>query len=209
MATGQRAAGPHPNTVRYPPAAGSTRIRRVCVSSREDRGRYRGRRRAPAPPRTRYAVVVTGAFLGAGVVAMSAASAFPGTDSGPATASATGAFTAADLTDRQAAVDRANRGTDRIAPAAAAATDPIDTGLWLLPLRGYTLAAPFGAHAAAAHPGVTLAAHEGAPFVAAHRGKVVLARHSGGLRYTIVIDAGHGTTITYGHSSRPLVHQGP
>ena len=31
------------------------------MSSREDRGRYRGRRRAPSPPYTRYAVVVTGA----------------------------------------------------------------------------------------------------------------------------------------------------
>src|SRR5262244_4015669 len=50
--------------------------RRVCVSSREDRGRYRGRRRAPTPPRSRYAAVVTTAFLGAGVVALGSASAF-------------------------------------------------------------------------------------------------------------------------------------
>jgi murein DD-endopeptidase MepM/ murein hydrolase activator NlpD len=149
-------------------------------------------------------VVVTGAFLGAGVVAMGAASAFPGpSDSGPTTTTASGAFTIADLAARQAVADRANRATDRVD---AAATDALDTGVWLTPLRGYTFGSPFGA--TAAHPGVTLSAQEGAPFVAAHSGKVVLARYSGGLGYTIVIDAGNGTTITYGHSSRLLVKEG-
>ncbi len=178
------------------------------MSSREDRGRYRGRRRAPAPPRTRYAAVVTGAFLGAGVVAMGTAAAFPGTtpDSGPATTQASGAFTAADLADRQAATDRANRATDRA--GAPTALDQVDTGLWLLPLHNYTVAPAAGAHGASAHPGIDLSAVEGASFVAAHSGKVVLARYSGGLGYTIVIDAGNGTRIVYGHASRLLVKEG-
>src|SRR5437764_6770384 len=90
-------------------------FRRVCVSSREDRGRYRGRRRAPTPPYTRYAMVVTGAFLGAGVVAMGSAAALPGSnsDTGLTATSASGAFTVADLNARQATADRANRATDR------------------------------------------------------------------------------------------------
>src|SRR3712207_9475774 len=39
--------------------------------------RYRGRRRVPTPPRSRYAGVVTSAFVGAGVVALGAASHLP------------------------------------------------------------------------------------------------------------------------------------
>ncbi len=177
------------------------------MSSREDRGRYRGRRRAPTPPYTRYAVVVTGAFLGAGVVATGAGAALTGTtgDSGLTAASASGAVTTADLGARQAAADRANRAADRANPAAP---DAVDANLWLLPLRNYTVAAPFGTHAAAVHPGITLTAQEGAPFVAAHSGKVVLARYSGGLGLTVVIDTGNGNTITYGHASRLLVKEG-
>jgi len=152
-------------------------------------------------------VVVTGAFLGAGVVATGAGAALTGTtgDSGLTAASASGAVTTADLGARQAAADRANRAADRANPAAP---DAVDANLWLLPLRNYTVAAPFGTHAAAVHPGITLTAQEGAPFVAAHSGKVVLARYSGGLGLTVVIDTGNGTTITYGHASRLLVKEG-
>src|SRR5205807_7971603 len=139
----QRTAGPppQPRPASVPPLA-QLRFRRVCVSSREDRGRYRGRRRAPTPPRTRYAAVGLTAFVGAGVVALGTAAALPGTSSdttGLTAANAAGAFTVSDLADRQAAVDRANR-SDR--GAAAAAVDNPDTGLWLLPLRAYTVAAP-------------------------------------------------------------------
>jgi len=153
--------------------------------------------------------VVTGAFLGAGVVATGAGAALTGTTrvSGLTAASASGAVTTADadLGARQAAADRANRAADRANPAAP---DAVDANLWLLPLRNYTVAAPFGTHAAAVHPGITLTAQEGAPFVAAHSGKVVLARYSGGLGLTVVIDTGNGTTITYGHASRLLVKEG-
>jgi murein DD-endopeptidase MepM/ murein hydrolase activator NlpD len=143
-------------------------------------------------------VVVTGAFLGAGVVAMGTAAALPGTtsDSGLTTASASGALTTTDLNARQTAADRTNRAADR---TNAAAPDAVNPGLWLLPLRNYTVAA---------HPGITLAAQEGTPFTAAHSGKVVLARYSGGLGLTVVIDTGNGTTTTYGHASRLLVKEG-
>ena len=177
------------------------------MSSREDRGRYRGRRRAPAPPRTRYAAVGLTAFVGAGVVALGTAAALPGSSSdtaGLTAANAAGAFTVSDLADRQAAVDRANR-SDR---GAAAPIDNPDTGLWLLPLRAYTVATPFGGHGASAHPGMILAAREGTPFVASHAGTVVLARWAGSTGYTVVIDVGNGTRIVYGNSARLMVKEG-
>src|SRR5689334_13529304 len=48
---------------------------RQRLSSEPDR--YRGRRRVPTPPRSRYAVVGAAAFLGAGAVAIGAASNLP------------------------------------------------------------------------------------------------------------------------------------
>src|SRR5205814_5883667 len=105
---------PTPTDVRQPyPLLAQLSTRRVCVSSREDRGRYRGRRRAPAPPRTRYAAVGLTAFVGAGVVALGTQVALPGSShsdtAGLTAANAAAAFTFSDLADRQAAVDRANR----------------------------------------------------------------------------------------------------
>ena len=48
---------------------------RQRLSSEPDR--YRGRRRVPTPPRSRYAVVGVSAFVGAGVVALGAAHNMP------------------------------------------------------------------------------------------------------------------------------------
>jgi murein DD-endopeptidase MepM/ murein hydrolase activator NlpD len=138
---------------------------------------------------------------------MGTAAAFPGTsaDTGQTAFSASSAFTTADLANRQAAADRANRAADRTDPAAQNA---VDAGLWLLPLRGYTITPTFGGHATTAHLGVDLTAQEGLPFVAAHDGKVVLARYSGALGYTVIIETSNGTRIVYGHSSRLLVREG-
>jgi murein DD-endopeptidase MepM/ murein hydrolase activator NlpD len=149
------------------------------------------------------------AFVGAGVVALGTAAALPGTSSdtsGLTAANASGAFTVSDLADRQATADRANRAADRTNPAAA--VDNPDTGLWLLPLRAYTVATPFGGHGASAHPGMVLAAREGAPFVASHAGTVVLARWAGSTGYTVVIDVGNGTRLVYGNSARLMVKEG-
>ena len=46
----------------------------MCVRQRlsSEPDRYRGRRRVPTPPRSRYAAVVTTAFVGAGLVALGA-----------------------------------------------------------------------------------------------------------------------------------------
>jgi murein DD-endopeptidase MepM/ murein hydrolase activator NlpD len=146
------------------------------------------------------------AFVGAGVVALGTQVALPGSSSdtaGLTAANAAGAFTVSDLADRQAAVDRANR-SDR----GTAAVDSPDTGLWLLPLRAYTVAAPFGGHGASAHPGMILSVREGTPFVASHAGTVVLARWAGSTGLTVVIDVGNGIRVVYGNSARLMVKEG-
>ena len=179
------------------------------MSSREDHGRYRGRRRAPTPPRARYAAVVTTAFVGAGVVALGTAASMPDMKSDPAAlavnASSTSSFGANDVANRQAAVDRANRSDDR---AGAATLDQLAPDLWLLPLRNYTVATPASGSWGTQHPGVDLAADEGTPYFATHSGVVKLARYNGGFGYCIEIDAGNGITLWYGHSSALLVHEG-
>src|SRR3982750_2112661 len=58
--------------VRPPPTTTEDR-----VQHRPPTGSYRGRRRVPTPPRSRYAAVVTTAFVGAGVVALGASAAMP------------------------------------------------------------------------------------------------------------------------------------
>ena len=71
-------------------------------SSREDNGRYRGRRRAPTPPRARYAAVVTTAFVGAGMVAIGATAGLSDVKADPSALAALNnpANGAADLTGR-------------------------------------------------------------------------------------------------------------
>ena len=47
------------------------------MTSRKERDRYIGCRRAPTPPRSRYTVVATTALLGASAVALATAAAMP------------------------------------------------------------------------------------------------------------------------------------
>ena len=178
------------------------------MSSREDRGRYRGRRRAPTPPRSRYAAVVTTAFLGAGVVVLGAAAALPDNSTDPAALAAANAsgLSAADLADRSAAQARAARSDDRA--GAVSTVDQIAPDIWLLPANNYTVSSPFGLRWNTLHPGTDLALAEGTPFFAAHAGTVVLARSYGGYGMCIEIDTGNGITTVYGHASSLLVHEG-
>lgn len=176
------------------------------MSSREDRGRYRGRRRAPTPPRTRYAAVVTTAFLGAGVVALGTAAAFSDHAPDPGNLTAAGSVTSADFADRQATLDRATRGDNRA--DAVPGVDQVAPDFWVLPLKSYTVSTPFGPRWELGNQGVDLGADEGTPYLAAHAGTVVLARYMGGYGYVVEIDTGNGTTLLYGHSSALLVREG-
>jgi murein DD-endopeptidase MepM/ murein hydrolase activator NlpD len=172
------------------------------VSSRKERDRYRGRRRVPTPPRSRYAAVATTALLGAGVVAMATAAAMPDmktADSGSLAAMSGNSISSSRL----ATADRANRSNDRSAPTTADSS-----GVWLLPMTSYTITTPYGERPGVMQKGVDLAAPEGTPFYAAHGGTVALARWHGGYGYTIIIDVGNGTELVYGHASKLLVHEG-
>jgi murein DD-endopeptidase MepM/ murein hydrolase activator NlpD len=174
------------------------------VSARKERDRYRGRRRIPTPPRSRYAAVATTALIGAGVVAMATAASMPDMKTGgdPATHTAVTSSNSSALM-RQAIVDRANRSTNRTStPSESASLD-----VWLLPMGNYTIAKPYG-DATALSKGVDLSAAEGTPFYAAHGGRVILARWNGGYGYTVIIDVGNGVQLVYGHASKLLVQEG-
>jgi murein DD-endopeptidase MepM/ murein hydrolase activator NlpD len=174
----------------------------VRVSSREDSGRYRGRRRAPTPPRSRYAAVATTALVGAGVVALATSHLVPD-HSGDLTALSAANLSAGssniDLAARQANADRANRDAARTDPQSLAALAP---NLWELPLHSYTMSPT------SSHVGVDLVVPEGTTYYAAHGGTVALARWYGGYGYTVMIDAGNGTTLVYAHSAMLLVQEG-
>ena len=172
------------------------------MSSREDSGRYRGRRRAPTPPRSRYAAVATTALVGAGVVALATAHAMPDHTSDLAALSAanlSGGSSSLDVAGRQANADRANRAATRTDAQSLADVAP---DLWLLPMHSYTLAS------ASSHAGVDMVVPEGTTYYAAHGGTVTLARWAGGYGYTVMIDAGNGTTLVYAHSALLLVQEG-
>ncbi len=162
--------------------------------------RYRGRRRAPTPPRSRYAAVVTSAVVGAGVVALGA-----GTNMPDVKAVNPLSFDASDLTDRTA-LDRASRDLTRAGPATSMSVAAPD--VWLLPVHGYTVSSPFGMRWGQLHAGTDLAKPEGTPYYAAHAGVVTLARWYGGYGNCVIIDHGNGIETIYGHASKLLVKEG-
>lgn len=107
------------------------------------------------------------------------------------------------ISSRTATVDRASRSSDRADPAAPDAAD-----IWLLPMASYSITSPFGERPGVMQKGIDLGAPEGTPFYAAHSGTVTLARWHGGYGYTVIIDAGNGVELVYGHASKLLVHEG-
>nr|WP_244871678.1 M23 family metallopeptidase [Catellatospora sp. TT07R-123] len=156
-----------------------------------------------APPRLRYATAVTTAFVGAGMVALTAGAAIP--DAKPS-----GLTGDAGVSDRVAlaraeAAGQASRGDERaLSTSISQAPDA-----WVLPLHGYTLSSGFGMRWGAWHKGLDLAGMpEGTPYAAVHDGTVVQAGWNGGYGYSIMIDHGGGLQTLYGHSSRILVKEG-
>jgi murein DD-endopeptidase MepM/ murein hydrolase activator NlpD len=175
------------------------------VSAREDHGRYRGRRRAPTPPRTRYAAVVTTALVGAGAVALGTVAVTPNMNApGHTSLAALSGLSSNDLAARGAAGTAANRSANRAAPT----IDQSAPDIWLLPLKQYRLSSPFGLRMGTMHTGVDLSAPEGTPYFAAHGGVVTLARYNGGYGYCVIVDLGNGIQMVYGHSSQLSVHEG-
>lgn len=162
--------------------------------------RYRGRRRAPTPPRSRYAAVVTTAFVGAGVVAFAAGAGLPDAKHSPQALSSD----AAEAQDRMAMLERASRAER--GPATSINQPAPD--VWLLPVRDYRFTSGFGSRWGTMHQGVDMARPEGTPYYAPHGGVVKLARWHGGYGNCIIIDHGNGIETLYGHASKLLVREG-
>jgi murein DD-endopeptidase MepM/ murein hydrolase activator NlpD len=148
------------------------------------------------------------------VVALGTAAAMPDGKPDPASLAASnaslsgGAGAGAAAPDRQSGTSRASRSDTRTAATALSTVDQFAPDIWLLPLKNYAVSSPFGQRWGTLHPGVDLAASEGTPYYATHSGVVKLARYNGGYGYCVMLDAGNGVTLVYGHSSRLLVHEG-
>jgi len=177
---------------------------RQRLSSEKDR--YRGRRRVPTPARGRYAIVVTGAFVGAGVVALGA-SAMPD-------AKTVDPQVLASLHD--AGVDNAlqERAQDAAKASRSERTTKLETSLaetpdvWQLPLSGYTFTTPYGMQGNELHAGIDLVAPEGAPFSSVHDGVVKEAGWIGGYGMAVIIDNGDGSEVIYAHARQIFVQKG-
>jgi murein DD-endopeptidase MepM/ murein hydrolase activator NlpD len=182
---------------------------RQRLSSEPDR--YRGRRRVPTPPRSRYAVVGAAAFVGAGVVALGAAANLPDAKAvdpqvlqGLETARVTD-----DIADRNADAQRANRSAERGSDDAAVLSEEEATEqAWLLPLEEYTFTSPYGMRFEKLHAGIDLATAEGTPYRAIHGGTVTAAGYNGGYGYSVTVKTDDGIEMIYAHSRRLLVKTG-
>jgi murein DD-endopeptidase MepM/ murein hydrolase activator NlpD len=163
-------------------------------------GPYRGRRRLPKLPSRRYAAVVSTAFFGALMVALSVAAVLP-----ESTASTNPylnpALQQVSVQDRLNAADRASRSSDR--PGPALSSEHQAPKIWLLPLAcKYEITTMYAMRWGEFHYGVDLACDYGTPIMAAADGVVVLAQMYGGFGNCIMIDHGGGVLTIYGHASR-------
>ncbi|HEX2772012.1 MAG TPA: M23 family metallopeptidase [Micromonosporaceae bacterium] len=176
---------------------------RQRLSSEPDR--YRGRRRVPTPPRSRYAAVVTTAFVGAGVVALGAGAALPDAKTVSPTALADledAAKTSRDLAARADDAQRASRDASR------SALDLEADEAWVLPLEDYTFTTPYGMVSGKLHSGIDLAVAEGTPYKSIYAGTVTRAGWYGGYGYCVIVQHADGTETIYGHASELLVAEG-
>lgn len=156
---------------------------RQRLSSEPDR--YRGRRRVPTPPRSRYAAVVTSAFVGAGVVALGAASNLPDAkDVSPEVLqNLKSSQIAADaLNSRTDDANRASRSNDRSEGAEEVSADVSAEDIYLLPLDDYQFTSAYGVRFGKLHAGIDLAAADGTPYKAVHAGTVTSAGYKRRLR---------------------------
>ncbi|MCW3818008.1 M23 family metallopeptidase [Micromonospora sp. DR5-3] len=175
---------------------------RQRLSSEPDR--YRGRRRVPTPPRSRYAAVVTTAFVGAGIVALGA-NALP--DAKSVSPSVLDELKQASVTSQDAAsrADSADRATRDNRAQSKASTEQ---DAWLLPLHGYDFNSPYGMRWGKLHTGIDLVAPEGTPYVAIHGGTVTKAGWFGGYGYAVIVQHSDGSEAIYGQSSAISVKEG-
>ncbi len=166
-------------------------------------------------PRTRYAMVVTSAVVGAGVVAFSAGSALPQQDlTDGAGSTALDRLSTASTTDVEAAEDLA-ADQARSATVGRAARSQVRTGApapkfmaeWVRPATG-PLSSVYGARWGTTHYGLDIASAYGSPIMAASGGTVEFSGWNGGYGKLVIINHGNGITTRYGHNSTLLVEVG-
>ncbi|MET8835371.1 M23 family metallopeptidase [Micromonospora sp. NPDC004540] len=174
---------------------------RQRLSSEPDR--YRGRRRVPTPPRSRYAAVVTTAFVGAGIVALGA-NALP--DAKSVSPSVLDELKQASITSQDAAA-RAD-SADVASRDGRGGKTAAEQDTWLLPLHGYDFQSPYGMRWGKLHTGIDLVAPEGTPYQAIHDGQVTKAGWFGGYGYAVIVQHPDGSEAIYGHSSAVTVKEG-
>jgi murein DD-endopeptidase MepM/ murein hydrolase activator NlpD len=184
---------------------------RQRLSSEPDR--YRGRRRVPTPPRSRYAIVVTSAFVGAGVVALGAASQIPDHKaiSPEVLKNLESAHVASDAIANRSTDDHAaSRGEDRSATVDKTKLSANDAAadVWMLPMEEFTFTSPYGVRFGVLHAGIDLADPQGTPFKAVHTGQVTQAGYNGGYGYCITVRNTDGTEVIYAHARRLFVKAG-
>ncbi|WP_221325602.1 M23 family metallopeptidase [Actinoplanes sp. L3-i22] len=186
---------------------------RQRLSSEPDR--YRGRRRVPTPPRSRYAAVVTSAFVGAGVVALGAANLSDAKTISPDVLQSLDqsqqSQAASDALANRTDATRASRSENRDATAKAGtklSDEEAAAEVYLLPVDDYQFTSAFGVRFGKLHAGIDLAAPEGTPYKAVHGGTVTAAGYNGGYGYSITVQQDDGTEIIYAHSRRLLVKKG-
>ncbi|HEY0357704.1 MAG TPA: M23 family metallopeptidase [Mycobacteriales bacterium] len=178
---------------------------------RKPAGRHRGRHRAPLDVRSRYAVVVTTAVVGAGVVAFGASSALPTVNTGDASALGAGGATSphgAALANSGANLNQARTATPaRASRAQTRVAAPKPAPGWVRPSPS-ALSSTFGPRWGTFHYGIDFAAPFGSVIHAAHAGVVVKAGWYGGYGNIVIIDHGNGITTRYGHNSKVMVRVG-
>jgi murein DD-endopeptidase MepM/ murein hydrolase activator NlpD len=164
-------------------------------------------------PRTRYAMVVTTAVVGAGVVAFGAGSALPQQQTDGANAALDRASaaqqdspeSAADIAANQTrttSLGRASRAQNR-----PGTPQPEIIPEWIRPAVG-PLSSLYAARWGTFHYGDDIAAPYGSTVRAASAGTVIMADWYGGYGKIVIIDHGNGITTRYGHNSKLLVKVG-
>jgi murein DD-endopeptidase MepM/ murein hydrolase activator NlpD len=159
-------------------------------------------------PRTRYAMVVTTAVVGAGVVAFGAGSILPQqTDGTTAALDKVNSFSDGDTGGgadaiRSVSTERASRAQRR-----AGSPVPKTVPQWIRPAAG-PISSLFAMRWGVMHKGVDIAAGYGSTVRAASAGVVKLAGWDGGYGKLVIIEHENGITTRYGHNSKLLVKAG-
>jgi murein DD-endopeptidase MepM/ murein hydrolase activator NlpD len=180
---------------------------RQRLSSEPDR--YRGRRRVPTPPRSRYAIAVTSAFVGAGVVALGASNMPDAKSVDPEVLNSLKTAQVSDAVADRAADDAASRSNSRDSAAKTkVSADQAAEDVWLLPLDDFQFTSAYGVRWGKLHAGIDLAAPEGLPYKSIHAGEVTQAGYNGGYGYAVTVKNDDGTEVIYAHSRRVLVKVG-